>query len=129
VVVLDDRKHDPGRDLDHTKQRKNMSIDARVKTVYHYENGSGKLELVDRPPSRPNDTGGIKGQSSLCFDSAPEEVTALNGLDIWGSSGSVMLGDIEIAKRIGYTGLAFCDGEKFKEAVRKYHERTAKKAA
>lgn len=69
---------------------------------------------------RPGNHGG-KGQSVLRFKTAPEEVTALNGLDVWGGSGAILLGDTEIAKRVGYTEVVFCDRETFVKAVRDYH--------
>jgi hypothetical protein len=98
-----------------------MSIDARVRRVFVHEDGSGRLQLEDRP-ARPGQTPGIAGQQSLSFNSAPEEVTALNGLDVWGGADTLMLGDVEIARRVGYTGIRFTDGERFKQAVREYHE-------
>ncbi len=96
-----------------------MSIDARVETVLLNEDGSGKLKLTDRP-AKHGANPGIAGQRSLHFDKAPEEVTALNGRDIWGGSDTIMLGDVEIAKREGYTGIVFHDAETFKRAVREY---------
>ncbi len=92
-----------------------MSIDARVQTVIHNEDGSGKLVLIDRP-GRNGKPEGIAGQNSLAFKSAPQEVTALNGRDIWGGDSSIMLGDVEIAKRIGYGGIEFHDAWTFKRA-------------
>lgn len=100
-----------------------MSIDARVETVFINEDGSGRLALIDRPVE--SGTPGIKGQASLGFETAPEEVTALNGLDVWGSANSLMLGDVEIAERLGYTRIKFHDGETFKRAVREYHAKRA----
>lgn len=93
-----------------------MSIDARVKTVIVHENGGGELRLIDRPAKSGNP--GIAGQNALAFDAAPEEVAALNGRDIWGGSDSIMLGETEIAKRVGYTKIVFCDAETFKRAVK-----------
>jgi hypothetical protein len=100
-----------------------MSIDARVETVIIDENGGGRLKLIDRPARSAGDNDGIAGQNYLSFDSAPEEVTALNGLDIWGGDSQIMLGDSEIAKREGYGGLAFVGAEEFKRAVAAYHAR------
>ncbi len=57
------------------------------------------------------------------FDKAPEEITALNGLDIWGGRYSIMLGDVEIARRKGNAGLVFVDRQTFKAAVKAYHKR------
>jgi len=96
-----------------------MSIDARVRAVYLRENGGGSLELEDRP-ARPGTTPGIAGQDRLSFDSCPEEVTALNGREVWGGSESLMLGSVEIAKRVGYTRIVFHDRETFIRAVREY---------
>lgn len=92
-----------------------MSIDAKVECVYINEDGSGRLELIDSEPGR------IAGQKSLSFDSAPEEVTALNGCIIWGGSESIILGDVKIADRVGYTKIKFVDSEIFKQAVSKYN--------
>lgn len=74
-----------------------MSIDAIVETVYHNEDGSGRLGL----------TGDDRGQSNLYFDTAPHDVTALNGRHIWGGSESILCGEVKLANRIGYTKIAF----------------------
>lgn len=92
-----------------------MSIDANVAYVELHEDGSGVLHLCDRIPE------GSRGQSRLYFDDAPYEVTALNGLSVWGGSGQLMLGDKEIAKREGYTRISFIEREPFLEAVQQYH--------
>ena len=96
-----------------------MSIDARVQAVHLNEDGSGELRLVDRPPVNGG-VPGIAGQRALAFDTAPPEVTALNGLDIWGGSGTVMLGDVEIARRTGYTRIVFAAAGRLKAAVANY---------
>jgi hypothetical protein len=100
-----------------------MSIDARVEFVLLNEDGSGELRLQDRPKSPYETTGGIRGQSALRFDGAPHEVTALNGLDVWGPSSCLMLGDQEIASRIGYGKIAFHPRSVFVAAVGRYHAR------
>ncbi len=99
-----------------------MSIDASVAYVECKEDGSGTLHLCDRI-ARPGQTDGIAGQRGLHFDAAPYEVTALNGLAIWGGSSSIMLGDKEIARRIGYTRISFTEREQFLEAVKLYHHK------
>ena len=89
-----------------------MSISAKIKTVYINENGSGQLGLVkccDDPV----------GQSELYFKSAPEEVTALNGLDIWGDARSIYLRNYKIASRIGYTEIVFVPRYQFVAALDK----------
>ena len=78
-----------------------MSIDARVRAVIHYEDGSGRLELEDSAPGR------TAGQNALHFNEAPHDVTCLNGQIIWGGSGEVMLGDRKFARRVGYGGIEF----------------------
>ena len=100
-----------------------MSIDARVQTVHLNEDGSGRLDLIDRP-ARTGATPGCAGHRALSYTTAPHEVTALNGLDIWGSANTIMLGDVEIAKRDGYTKIVFCDRETFNRAVTEYHKKT-----
>lgn len=83
-----------------------MSIDARVKTVHIEEDGSGWLELEDRPADKGGHVG-IAGQRTLYFDTAPHEVTALSGRDIWGGSGLIVYGEQVIAVRVGYTRIKF----------------------
>jgi hypothetical protein len=97
-----------------------MSIDARVKAVIHNEDGSGELRLIDRP-ARVDGVRGIAGQPTLHYNTAPYEVTALNGLEVWGGSSFLMLGDIQIARRVGYNRVVFHDADIFKAAVIAYH--------
>jgi hypothetical protein len=97
-----------------------MSIDAQVKTVIINEDGSGELLLVDRPRSRPGDYPGIAGQRSLEFSTAPEEVTALNGRNVWGGASSLMLGDEEIAERTGICKIRFHDADTLRRALQNY---------
>lgn len=92
-----------------------MAIDANVAYVECKQDGSGTLHLCDRVPE------GSRGQSRLHFDAAPHEVTALNGLEIWGGAGQIMLGDNEIARRDGYTRISFIERERFLDAVAAYH--------
>ncbi len=92
-----------------------MSIDANVAYVELKEDGSGTLHLCDRVPN------GSRGQSRLYFSTAPYEVTALNGLEIWGGDSDIMLGEQEIAKRDGYTRISFTEREQFLAAVSAYH--------
>ncbi len=92
-----------------------MSIDANVAFVELKEDGSGTLHLCDRVPN------GSRGQSRLHFSTAPHEVTALNGLQIWGGASEIMLGDKEIARRELYTRISFIERERFIAAVAAYH--------
>jgi hypothetical protein len=92
-----------------------MSIDANVAYVELQENGSGTLHLCDRIPE------GSRGQSRLHFNTAPHEVTALNGLQIWGGAAQVLLGDCKIAERQSYTRISFVEREPFLDAVKAYH--------
>jgi hypothetical protein len=94
-----------------------MAIDAFVAFVETREDGSGTLHLCDRIPE------GSRGQSRLSFVTAPHEVTALNGLEVWGGSTQIMLGDTRIADRIGYTHISFIEREPFLVAVANYHAR------
>jgi len=98
-----------------------MSIDANVAYVELKEDGSGTLHLCDRIPN------GSRGQSRLHFDAAPYEVTALNGLPIWGGDSSIMLCETVIAKRDGYTRISFTERELFLAAVAEYHRREREK--
>ena len=94
-----------------------MSIDANVSYVELKEDGTGTLHLCDRVPD------GSRGQSRLHFETAPHEVTALNGLSIWGGDNRIMLGDKAIATRIGYTRISFSEREVFLDAVAEYHRK------
>ena len=94
-----------------------MAIDANVSYVECKEDGSGILHLCDRVPN------GSRGQSRLYFDAAPHEVTALNGLSIWGGASEIMLGERQIATRILYTRISFTERESFLAAVAEYHQR------
>jgi len=102
-----------------------MSIDAIVIGIRFYENGGGKILLADRPPKKKGEQFGCAGQDSLEYTDAPEEVSAINGCEIWGGSDTVMLGEFQIAKRIGYTKIVFCDRDHFIQAVARYFERKA----
>lgn len=93
-----------------------MSIDANVAYVELKEDGSGTLHLCDRIPN------GSRGQSRLYFETAPYEVTALNGLPIWGNDSQIVLGDVAIASREGYTRISFNEREVFLEAVARWHQ-------
>ncbi len=94
-----------------------MAIDADIAYVEIREDGSGALHLCDRQAE------GSRGQDRLHFAEAPYEVTALNGLSIWGGGEQIMLGDKKIAIRIGYTGISFIEREPFLAAVAEYHRR------
>jgi hypothetical protein len=43
----------------------------------------------------------------LFFDNCPPDVWKLEGKDIWGGANNIMLGDVEIAEREGYTKIRF----------------------
>jgi hypothetical protein len=91
------------------KERLAMSIDARVDDVTVHASGAGELRLKDRPgrPSRGPQDSGITGQTVLFFDRCPPDVWKLEGKDIWGGANNIMLGDVEIAEREGYTKIRF----------------------
>jgi hypothetical protein len=74
-----------------------VSINAIVQSVHHNEDGSGKLIL----------SGEERGQNSLSFDSAPHDVTCLNGRQIWGGDSCILVGEQRIADRVGYTKIQF----------------------
>jgi hypothetical protein len=92
-----------------------MAIDAHVAYVELHEDGSGILHLCDRIPN------GSRGQSRLRFSTAPHEVTALNGLSIWGGDRQILLGDCPIATRDSYTRISFIERDPFLAAVATYH--------
>lgn len=92
-----------------------MSIDANVAYVEVNEDGSGIVHLCDRVPE------GSRGQSHLSFEASPSEVTALNGLRVWGGAGMLMLGNLKIADRNSYTRISFVDRDTFLKALAAYH--------
>jgi hypothetical protein len=85
-----------------------MLTDAKVKTVIINEDGSGELKLINQPTGSP---------SVLHFDSAPEEVTSLNGKEICIGSESILFCELKFADRIEYTKIEFCDSETFKRVM------------
>lgn len=93
---------------------------AEVETVIIDEDGSGRLELIldlDEP-------GWIFGNPT--FSSAPEEITALNGLTIKGTKTEILLGEEPIACRDTETKITFVGPKRFKQAVVKYHKERKK---
>lgn len=80
-----------------------MSIDAMIEKVTINKGGDGHLDLIDRPGDRP----GIRGQPALYFEGATPEVKKLSGKCIWGGSSTIMLGDVQIARREGYGRIIF----------------------
>lgn len=49
------------------------------------------------------------GQQALNFSASPGTVVHLAGCPVWGGSDAIMLGEIEIAKRKGYTAIVLND--------------------
>jgi hypothetical protein len=88
-----------------------MSIDARVQSVVVHRDGSGELHLVDRPvpadQRRFPGEAGIAGQAVLYFKTAPPDVSKLQGQNIWGGSNDIMLNEVKIGDREGYTAVRF----------------------
>jgi hypothetical protein len=95
-----------------------MAIDARVERVDVNADGSGTLFLVDRHPDIPS------GQNQLRFKLAPRKVHSLQGKEIWGGSGELMLGHRKIADRAGCEWLVFVTDQDFDRAVQAYHWKT-----
>ena len=76
-----------------------MSIDAIVTGISLRSDGSARLTLEQPDSSR------CAGQSSLTVESPPSNLGILLGKPVWGGSESLMCGEIEVGRRIGYTGL------------------------
>ncbi len=93
-----------------------MSIDARVVSVVRREDGSGELKLAGRPAAHKWEDGN-PGQNTLRFKSSPPEVFALAGRNVWGGSDTILLGQTRIARRTGYTSVAFESGSAIRTAV------------
>lgn len=100
-----------------------MSIDGQVETVYIHEDGSGRLHVVDRP-GRLGTISDPVGHQTLRFDFAPEEVTALNGLAVWGNAHFLFLGKRKIADRDGCVRIIFVTRVEFLAALRDHHHQS-----
>lgn len=97
-----------------------MAIDARIESVKCTYNGELFLKLIDRPKPPWNQSAGIAGQNSLtCLGDCNFNYYRLVGCDIWGGSESIMLGEVEIAKRIGYSMLKL--NPNIEEAIDAYY--------
>lgn len=84
-----------------------MAIDAVVVGMREFD-GELKLTLADRK-------GGSAGQSMMVVTNPPENwksspLRHLVNREIWGCSSQIMLGDVKLADRIGYTSLRLVDG-------------------
>jgi hypothetical protein len=88
-----------------------MSIDAVVQSCVMNSDGSGELRLAPRGLS-------AAGQTRLTFESAPDGANRLEGREIWGGSSFIMLGEVEIAERIGYVQIRFHAQERFEAGIR-----------
>jgi hypothetical protein len=111
-----------------------VSIDARIVAVtviapdYCWTcNGAGKDPestwddcpachgaTKDKPKVRlklePREPGGVAGQSVLLIVNPPTvDFSVLLGVEIWGNSSQIMIGDKVWAKRIGYTQIKLLD--------------------
>lgn len=97
-----------------------MSIDARVKTVM-FTSGGVVLKLEDRP-ARPGEVAGCRGQEELKAPTRAPGAGLLCGCDVWGGSESIMLGDVEIARRIGYNRIEWTDPDNLIAVIREYRK-------
>lgn len=75
-----------------------MSIDARIIAAELLDNGNLKIYLEPREPK------GCAGQNALTITNWPADTTAwgLIGIEIWGGSSEIMVGDTKWAERRGY---------------------------
>jgi hypothetical protein len=96
-----------------------MSIDARVHKVLINPDGSGRLELIDRP-ARGGRTAGERGQANLDFQVSYPSVAQLEGCDIWGNDSVIMLGDMTIAIRTSDREIRFVPQRIFESTVEFY---------
>lgn len=96
-----------------------MSIDARVQKVLFNPDGSGRLELIDRP-ARGGRTAGKRGQANLDFQVSYPYVAWLEGCDVWGNDSVLMLGDMTIAIRTSDTEIRFVPRRIFESVVVSY---------
>ena len=119
------------------KETETMSIDATIAAVSVIApdycttcDGSGKDDngwdtcpschgaTKENPKVRlllePRERGGIAGQDTLTIINPPsiepKILTSLVGIDIWGCSGFVMIGDTRWADRVGYTRIKLING-------------------
>src|SRR5437764_1083512 len=96
-----------------------MSIDARVQKVLFNSDGSGRLELIDRPAKR-GQTPGNRGLASLDFQVSYPSVAQLEGCDIWGNDSVIMLGDMTIAIRTSPAEIRFVPRRIFESTVESF---------
>jgi hypothetical protein len=96
-----------------------MSIDARVHKVLINPDGSGRLELIDRP-ARGGRTAGERGQANLDFQVCYPSVAQLVGCDVWGNDSVIMLGDMTIAIRTSPAEIRFVPRRIFESAVESF---------
>lgn len=83
-----------------------MSIAAKVVGISYFQNHSAKLFLED---ANQQD---CAGQLIFCADGiVKHSLDCLIGEIVWGGSGFLMLGNRQVAKRIGYTRIVFGFGE------------------
>lgn len=88
-----------------------MSIDAKVQDIYLEKDGTGELVLSGRK------SGEHPGQTKLKYQKAPYNIMGLKGLDIWGDSANIMLGNTKIARRLGYTRIEFINDDALNYAL------------
>lgn len=76
-----------------------MSIDANVVGIVLTHTGAARLTLEQSDPSR------CAGQQVLTVDYPPPNVGVLLGRHVWGGDSQLMVGEIEVGRRRGYTGV------------------------
>lgn len=75
-----------------------MSIDAVITDVEYEKDGTCRLDLGPR-----GTLNGSGGQKSLYVTNPKPNMDACVGTEIWGGSGSIMVGDTLWARRNSYT--------------------------
>jgi hypothetical protein len=96
-----------------------MNIDARVQDVLFNGDGSGRLELIDRP-ARRGQAPGERGQANLNFQASYPSVARLEGCDVRGNDRIIMIGDMAIAIRTSHTEIRFVPRRIFETVVESY---------
>ena len=76
-----------------------MSIDATIVGVTYLPGGDARLTLEQPGRSR------VAGQQAFIVVDAPPGLEHIIGEHVWGGCSSLMIGETEVAQRIGYTRL------------------------
>lgn len=84
-----------------------MSIDAKIVGTSRHANGEVTISL------EPSGKGATVGQSLMTVLNPPPlncDLARLIGLQVWGGSSCLMVGESKLADRVGYTQIKLVEG-------------------